>query len=113
MDNPEPGIVVDSQFGMLSGSGRKSRSTSRSGHSHSPRGRSISVQRVRETRSLNSPDTIKQSPNDELLPPPRFEIPYPIISGSNPEADSSSLRQGRGRKSKRDSLGDSNLECYR
>ena len=69
VDNPEPGIVVDSQFRMLSGSGRKSRSTSRSGHSHSPRRRSISVQRVRETRSLNSQDTIVESPNDRVPPP--------------------------------------------
>ena len=77
VDDPVPGIVVESQFGMFSGSGRKSRSTSRSGQSQSPRRRrSISVQRVRETRTLNSQDTIKQSPNDRLPPPPPFEIPY-------------------------------------
>ena len=81
VDDPVPEIVVESLFGMFSGSGRKSRSTSWSGQSQSPRRRrSISVQRVWEIRTLNSQDTIEQSPNNELPPPQPFEIPYPIIS---------------------------------
>ena len=63
------------------------------------------MQRVRETRSLNSQDIIELFPKDGLPPPPQLEIPYPIFSGS----DSKRL----GRKSKRDSLRDSNFECYR